>query len=975
VKRFLLAATIGLLVLSAFPALAQSRPPARLSPAAESLARCVQTNGRLSVLMLIDESGSLVTTDPFNQRLDGIRAALTGLANLSEASAGGDQPEISVLMAGFYGLVHPDPDKVPEGAWKPIGRENLDQLLEETGQYKDLNHGRATDYATALTAARELLAQRAAEQTQEGGAAPCQALIWFTDGRYALPQRVGKAGVGLPLEVFYAPGVKLDQPGAGVRAVEAGKRFMCKPNGLMDQIQSDGVIRFTVALSTGLSPADAAFLDAATTGGAGRQRCGAHLSSLSGEYLSARDGDRLFFAFAALGETPPPIRVTEICPQLGCLRGLVTFATVPGLSHFLIRAAGGAEGDPSKPPRPLALQLKAPNGETVTLRPDGPRRVLLAGTAITPRWISDRAVEVEGDFSAEDEWLGRWSYSLADPSTAPRAPSRRSYSAVQLFTDLEPAVEGSPVLIRGAPTSLDFKLVQGSDPDRTATSGPLVRSSHLVASIEDPVAGTSTEVPVVGPGPDGTFSAKVTIPPSSTAGFVYLGLTASFSSSAGTLIAPQYRSFDLPVRFPPGHGFPTISPAGLELPSLRGKGEVEGTLTVTGSSVSSGCVWIGDPEVDAPDEAGEVTREVAPETGSADRCIPLEKGEKQTFTVRLEPAAEATGTITAAIPVHLSSDLVEEENVVTVPATFAMGPPPDVVRKVILLVALILLGTLLPLLLLHVLNLAGAKLPAPNRLRVIQLPVEMTRNGRLRPRDGGDPDFELGRGRSLAADGTKSVRELDLGRLKLEAVASGSLDDRTFELFRGPYGVARAGGSKLVAGAGQPLRSWSGGTSQEVPLGLGGTWIFRFDALQPAEKGDAEDPDAFAGATTEAAAAQEGDVFFLPAGSGDEATGSKTAPVRPPREATIEGELYLLIHDAPPYDQGDELFAAAEQGLRDADEFWQEDEPEPEPAADAEEEPGEPPAPSPGESRTWSPLGEPHERPEERPGRGSDDFF
>jgi len=982
VKRCLLVMAIGLIALPASPAGAKGQPPARLSPAAQSLARCVQNNRQLSVLMLIDESGSLAATDPFDQRVDGIRAALTGLANLSEASVSGQQTDVSVLMAGFYGLVHPDPEEgVPASAWKPVGRANLDQLLEEAGQYEELNHGRATDYVTALTAARTLLAQRAAEQTEEGGAAPCQALIWFTDGRYALPQRVGKSGVGLPREVFYAPGIELDQPGVEDQAVAAGKQFMCKPNGLMDQIQDDGVIRFTVALSTDLSPGDAAFLDAATTGGTGGQRCGAHLSHLSGEYLSARDGDRLFFAFAALGGTPPPVRVTEVCPQLGCLRGLVTFATVPGLSHFLIRASGAAEGDPSKPPRPLALQLEAPNGEKATLRPDGPGQTSLAGTVITPRWISDRAVEVEGEFSGDDEWLGRWSYSLADPSNAPRAPARRSYSAVQLFTDLEPAVEGSPVLIRGAPTTLDFKLVQGSDPERAVSGGPLVRSSHLVASIEDPVAGTSTEVPVAGPKPDGTFSARVTVPPTSTAGFVYVGLTANFSTAAGTPIAPQYRSFELPVRFPPGHGFPTISPSSLELPSLRGKGEVEGTLTVTGSSVSSGCVWIGEPDVDAPEKAGKVVAVIAPEAGSADRCVTLGKGEERTFTVRLKPADEATGTVTASIPVHLRSDLVEEENVVTVPATFAMGPPPNVVKQVVLFVVLILAGTLLPLLLLHFLNLTGAKFPAPNRLRAIQLPVEMTRGGRLRPRDGEGPGFELGRGRSLAADGSRPVRELELGDLKLEAVASGSPADRTFELFRGPYGVARAGGRKLIAGAQQPLRSWSGGASQEVPLGLGGTWIFRFDGLRPAEKREAEEPDALAGAATEAAAGQDGDVFFLPGGSGGEPPSSKAAVAPPPREAAIEGELYLLIHDAPPYDQGDELFEAAEQGLREADELWQEAEPEPEPAAAEAEaepepvEPAEPPAPPREEPRSWSPLGEPEERPGERPGRGSDDFF
>jgi hypothetical protein len=982
VKRLLTVVAIAMVAACVTPAVVKARPPARLSPAAQSLSRCVQTNGRLSVLMLIDESGSLAATDPFNQRVDGIRAALTGLANLSESSVDGDL-EVSVLMAGFFGQVHPDPeDGEGAGAWKPVGRENLDQLLEEAGQYENLNHGRATDYVTALTAARQLLAERAAEQTEDGGAAPCQALIWFTDGRYALPQRVGKAGVGLPLELPYAPGIRLDKPGAGEEAVAAGKQEMCKPNGLMDQIQGDGVIRFTVALSTDLAREDAAFLDAATTGSAGARRCGAHLSEVSGEYLSARDGDRLFFAFAGLGGTPAPIRVKEICPRLACVRGLSTFATVPGLSHFLIRASGGAEGPPSNPPRPLSLELKVPTGETVTLRAGGPDQVTLAGTTINPRWVSSRAVEVEGDFSPGDEWLGRWSYSLIDPATAPRAPASRSYSAVQLFTDLEPTVEGKPVLIRGTSTPLEFKFVQGSDPDQAITSGPLIRASHLVASIEDPIAGTSTDVPVAGPAPDGTFSARVTIPPSSTAGFVYLGLTGSFATATGTPVAPQYRSFDLPVRFPPGHGFPTITPSSLDLPSLQGDGTAEGTLTVKGSSVSSGCVWFGPPEIDAPDEAGAVTPKVAPAAGNGDSCVQLGKGEEQTFTVQLTPAAEASGTVTASIPVHLRSDLIDDESVVTIPATFAMAPKPDVVKRLFLLVFLILLGGLLPILLLHLLNRSGAKFPAPNRLRLIRLPVEMTRGGGLRPR--GEGELKIDRGDSLAGHGSNPVRELDIGGLELEAIASGSLRDRTFQLFRGPYGVARAGGRKLTAGAKQPLRSWGGETAQEVPLDLGGTWIFRLDALHPAERVEAEDAGTLAAATAEPSPRSERDHFFgQPAGA---AQSSQPPPPPPqPREATIDGELFLLIHDAPPYDQGNDLFEAAAQGLKAADELWEEPRPEPAPAADeaepvSAEEPEEPsfepPPPAPQEPQAWSPSAEPRESGGKPKKRGSsDDFF
>jgi hypothetical protein len=536
------------------------------------------------------------------------------------------------------------------------------------------------------------------------------------------------------------------------------------------------------------------------------------------------------------------------------------------------------------------------------------------------------------------------------------------------------------VLIRGAPTTLEFELNQGSNPDRPVTAGPLVRSSHLVASIDDPIAGTSTRIPVVGPKPDGSYSAKVTVPATSTAGFVYLGLTASFSTPGGTPIAPQYRSFDVPVRFPPGQGFPTISPATLDLPSLHGVGEVKGTLTVKASSVSSGCVWLGAPKVDAPSGAGRIKVKVSPEAGSARRCVHLDKGETRRFNVGLLPSSEARGTVSASFPVHLRSDLVDTEHVVSVPASFAMAPAPNAVTRAVLLVVLVLIGTLLPLLLLHVLNVLGARFAAPNRLRVIRMPVEMARGGRLLRRDG-ESGAELGRGETLAGQGSRQVRELEIGGLKLETVASGSLRDRTFELFRGPYGVARANDRKLVAGARQPLRSWREGTAHEVPLGLAGTWIFRFDALRPAEAGDTEEAvDPYAAAAT-APQKREGDMFFAPADSHGEPRREPPAP-RKPREAAIEGELILLISDGPPLDQGNVLYEQAEEGLKAADALWEERRPEPEPQpAPAEpdepmETPDAPVTPPADVPKGWKPNSEPAERPAQRPAKGTnEDFF
>ena len=910
----MLTTAIGMIAFSvACPAADADIRPA-FSPAARSLARCVQENGKLSVVMLIDESGSLASTDPYDQRIDGIRAALIGLANLAETPVGDGKAQVSVLMAGFFGQVRPDPEEgVPGDAWRSVSRTSIDGLLREAGRYAELNRGRATDYATALTAARQMLADRSAEETAAGGAA-CKALIWFTDGRYALPRRVGRSGVGLPLTVPYAPGIRLDRPGAGPQAIAAGKRFMCRPNGLMDGLQREGVVRFTVALSTKLSAGDADFLDAATTGHANSVECGAHLSPLTGEYLTARDGDRLLFTFADVFSTETPIVVTPICRDLKCVRGETSFTTVPGLSRLLIRASAGSGGSRAADGDSPDLRLVAPGGDSVTLRPGGPTVLSLAGAEITQRWVSDRAVEVEGGFDAgDDRWLGDWSYAFIDPTSG---GGDRGLSSVQLFSDLEPAVVGRPSLIRGVPSRVALALVGGGDSGGRVSTGPLVSAARLGATLDEPVENRSRPVRVRGPDGDGAFSATVTVPSSSTAGFAYLGVTANFSTPSGTPIAPQYRAFDLPVRLPPNQGYPSISPTSLDLPSLRGEGLVDGALTVTGSAAAAGCAWVGEPQVTAPSAAGRVEPVIAPLATDAEHCVPIGKGEKRELTIEVEPQNEASGTASIELPIHLRSDLVDGERVISVPVAFTMKRAPGV-ETWLLFALLIAIGALLPLLLLHLLNLAGARFTPPNKLRALTLPVEMPRHGRLRSADLADASA-IGRGESLERHGTSPVRGLTVAGVEFRTVASGSWTDRTFELFRGPYGVATAAGSRLLAGSvRQRLRSWRGGSAQEVPLALAGTWVLRVGRLRPAVP---PAPSSVPSHSSEAPQVGDGDFFATPAvGAAAGASGDGDGTMG--NEAVLEGTLILLSSDAEAK-QNETLFREAEQVLAERQDLW-----------------------------------------------------
>jgi len=300
-----IATLIILLCAAAFAtgAAAQADQPAGSAP--QTLTRCLQTSNQLIVDVLMDTSGSLQVTDPLNERVAGLRAALTGLARLADTPIGSRRPTVEVLLTGFASALTPTP-VVAVDRWEQVTGATLSALLGAAGQYASQNVGRDTDFATALLDARQLLAQRAAALTRHGGGEPCKALIWFTDGQYSIEDRIGSGAAGLPIALPYAPGVELNQPGGGNRAVAAGTRFLCRPDGLMDGLQSDGVVKFTIGLSVQMTAQASDFLAAATTGHGGPMSCGSTLSPATGEYLNA--GDRMAVTIGDLGELRTELR-------------------------------------------------------------------------------------------------------------------------------------------------------------------------------------------------------------------------------------------------------------------------------------------------------------------------------------------------------------------------------------------------------------------------------------------------------------------------------------------------------------------------------------------------------------------------------------------------------------------------------------------------------------------------------------------
>lgn len=210
----MIAATLAVLLstttLAAVPAHADSAHPTR--DGARYLATCLQTAKTLNVLVLLDRSGSLANTDPEGQRYEGLR---TAFASLAQRSGADDRPiAVQVAVAAF------DQDYAKAksiAGWTRINGDDseraIDRLMERTRR-DTFNPNGATNFQAALNGAVK-------EFDGRTGAGACNALLWFTDGEFAVGKNVDVA----PL-----------------------REEMCRVDGIVDQIRAKGIVIIGVQL-------------------------------------------------------------------------------------------------------------------------------------------------------------------------------------------------------------------------------------------------------------------------------------------------------------------------------------------------------------------------------------------------------------------------------------------------------------------------------------------------------------------------------------------------------------------------------------------------------------------------------------------------------------------------------------------------------------------------------------------------------
>ena len=771
---------LGLVTLLLGTVLAAAPAAAAPVPAVQAFGSCLLGRQQGDLLILFDESGSIDRTDSEGAR---ILAAKNLIAQLT-ADAGATEVDLQVRVAGFGYSYR------PAGSWiglrDPGAGAALDQAIaDSTG-----TDGYETDYWVGLDGARKELQARSAADPGR-----CQALLWFSDGQFAVRQRDADEVVQYGGDKPYAPGLDLTSEADAREADRLGEEDLCRPTGLANELRAGGI----TLLGIGLGSTRFELMEKVNENPTGD--CGT-LTEPAGRFWPVSGFEEVIAAF---DEVAHPVATStrqfvldDVLTRVHAL-GRVT----PGLSYTL-RGPGGGElalADSSRDP----VEEPVPGERGVTVR---------------WQWISERLVVIDLERAADARWFGLWTIDIADRSGDPagqNADPRVSFSA-DLYPSWSP--DNAALLVSGARPGVRLGLARadGADlpvdqvPGRVQVTGSLLDSAgqdhDLMASpttkdqLRDPVAVDLTGVP---PGP-----ATVTL---------RLDYTTAEVNGLSTTLEAQNTTHDVRVLPPPDRGAITGT---LAFGDVEGPADQTARVSVSGPS----CVWLSGPPTVLVSPAGVEPVFSSPHS-SADTCLRVDRGATADLEVRLTSATEGNDPLTGTVPVQLAP-LDDPGRALAQPVPFSaeLRKRLDPETAVGAFVAALLAGIGIPLAGLYLAKYLTAKIPG-RALEAIRVPVtvhggQLSRNGSALTLDQLPPPVPV-------AVSRRGSRRVEAAGVTLRARTGAS------PFSAGWVEAVLPGHRGASATSGRPTGRQGGA---RLPLSVHNTWVLFHDPGGPAEQAD-----------------------------------------------------------------------------------------------------------------------------------------
>lgn len=768
---------------------------------ADRFGGCLAAQRSGQILLMIDESGSLQSTDPQDNRVTAAKYLARKLSQFSADSG----VSLDIAVAGFSDDYH------PVLGWTKLDAGSLPTVEAGIDGFKNRDTGLDTDYWLALDGARAALGSVA--KHTEGRS--CQALAWFTDGKLDFSQRDATKP--------YAPDSNLNSQ-AGIDAtIKAAQESICRDGGLADQLRSSDI----VTLAIGLAPkpeqnSDFDLLKAIATGepNGAVTSCGAIRSPTPGDFYLAQNIDELLFAFDKF-TTPgqPPIETESgVCAKIICEEAKHRFVLDRSVRNVSALAAASQTG--------LLAYLVAPNGTATELK-GGPTTVDVGGVKVDYQTEGPKSVSVHMSNPKAPQWQGVWAIVFVDPVGDASARTRAS---IHLTGDLYPAWPqlGKTALHSGEKNvALTFGIVDGQQAavDPTTVPGQVTMSVVLV-DVKGAAHPLATNVPK-----DRILSPQSVdlsqVPPGAARLQLSLDVTTADATDSngtvvrGTPLATQ--RVDLSVTVDPPVGYPKVGNR-IDFGVIEGDGTFTASLPVTGS----GCAWLPDDGatvVATPDGVGKVTLESSADTVNG--CVTPAENQQASLPISIKIPSQGKGVVNGTVRVMVAPPDKSKPVAVEVPFTASLQKKLNATNFVLALLVALILGPGVPLLLLYLAKWLVTRIPA-KALRAQQIPVRVSGQSVLR--DGGSlggpfgvRDGELV---NLVRGLDKPARKLDLGGITLRTRIG-------LSPFGAGFVVATAPGRAGAAGKAAAMHGKT--PDAKLPLAVHNTWFVLRDPAAPAE--------------------------------------------------------------------------------------------------------------------------------------------
>jgi hypothetical protein len=810
-------------------------------PAVQAYGGCLKGRKAGDLLILVDESGSLRSTDRDGGRV----SAATYLLNQLNGLADRTKVQLDVQVAGFASEFSPETD------WTQLSTENLPRLTAAVEAFRSRNTGFDTDYWMALEGARRALSDR---PLGGGDAGRCQAIAWFTDGELDIEPRTNQQeldehGATRP----YAEGVQITSQAAAAEAKQEAVKALCRGGGLADQLRSSGVVTFAVGLAAPPkqsppkeAPQDFGLLRSIATGEPDKGvACGDIVHPTPGSFYLASNIDDLLFDFDEL--VPPDVQIKKgICPaghdECAERHEFVLDESIDGV-HIL--------GSASKPD----IQAYLPGIQVYLIGPDGSvhplddpdhgrtAKIDLGGTVVSYSWQLPGTLTVDllnTNHSAAG-WSGLWALTFVDPKDP--APTGTSRSNIHIWANVIPAwtnrseavlTSGSVVpnvrlgLTKTDGSPVDPARLRGEATLSAVLLGPDGKETRVAAGLGKTVIGDPVKLDLTN------------VPPGAAVLRLDLDLTTAGvprpgggPEVPGTVLAPQ--RVDIPLKVEAPVGYPSL-PVLVDFGTVEfrnGTGDKIFELTAALPFTGPGCVWL-DPASPLkistlPDRvSGIAIRADGPTSGAS--CVAAKQGEQRELTLRLSGEGAGNGTLSGGVLVS-SAPLgqLAKGRTTSIAFTADLRKPLQPFRYWVALLGSILLGIVIPIGLLYLARWFTRRIPDEG-LYAKKIPVFV--DGRQVLRDGGAAEFAL-----RDSDLNELVPIRQGGERSRLDVAGVALRPR---VGWAPFGagyvsvVVPHGDGELVAGASSTDSVAHGRHKRaRLPLAVHNTWVLLHDLNGP----------------------------------------------------------------------------------------------------------------------------------------------